>query len=134
MARIAVGWVFLWSGWGKLNALPDITEKFISWGIPYPHILTPLTAGTEFFGGFLLLIGFLTRVSAGGLGVVMIVAIRAAKWADVDSVETLLGFDEFEYLALFVWLCLAGPGSISVDYLLQRLFRKFHRTEPTSNA
>jgi len=31
----------------------------------------------------------------------MIVAIKAAKWGDVDSLETLLGFDEFEYLALF---------------------------------
>jgi putative oxidoreductase len=46
----------------------------------------------------------------------MIVAIRAAKWADVDSLETLLGFDEFEYLALFLWLAIAGPGPVSVDY------------------
>jgi len=29
-ARIVVGWVFLWSGWGKLNDLPQVTENFIS--------------------------------------------------------------------------------------------------------
>jgi putative oxidoreductase len=34
VARIVVGWVFLWSGWGKLNALPQITENFRSWNIP----------------------------------------------------------------------------------------------------
>jgi hypothetical protein len=32
-ARITAGWVFLWSGWGKLNSLPQVTENFIAWGI-----------------------------------------------------------------------------------------------------
>jgi putative oxidoreductase len=53
----------------------------------------------------------------------MIVAIRAAKWADVDSLETLLGFDEFEYLALFLWLAIAGAGPVSLDHFLER-FKK----------
>lgn len=117
-ARLVVGWVFLWSGWGKLNNLPQITENFIGWGIPFPHVLTPLTSGIEFFGGIFLLLGLFTRISAGALGVVMIVAIKAAKWADVDSLETLLGFDETEYLALFLWLAIAGPGVVSLDRLL----------------
>jgi len=43
-----------------------------------------------------------TRIGAGALGITMIVAIVSAKWGDVDSVETLLGFDETEYLALFL--------------------------------
>src|SRR5450755_4008651 len=121
-ARITVGWVFLWSGWGKLNSLPKVTENFISWGIPFPHILTPVVSGIEFFGGLFLLAGFLTRISAGALGVTMIVAIRAAKWGEVDSLETLLGFDEFEYLALFLWLAIAGAGTVSLDYLAQRWY------------
>jgi putative oxidoreductase len=126
-ARIVVGWVFLWSGWGKLNSLPKITENFVGWGIPFPHILTPLVSGIEFFGGLFLLAGFLTRISAGALGVTMIVAIRAAKWGEVDSLETLLGFDEFAYLALFVWLAIAGAGPVSIDHLLQRTSRNTYR-------
>jgi putative oxidoreductase len=121
-ARITVGYVFLLSGWGKLNNLAQVTENFVGWGIPFPHILTPFVSGVEFFGGLFLLLGLLTRISAGALGVVMIVAIRSAKWGDVDSLETLLGFDEFEYLALFVWLAIAGPGVISLDHLLMRWF------------
>ena len=123
-ARITVGWVFLWSGWGKLHNLPQVTENFISWGIPFPHFFTPLTSGIEFFGGLFLLLGLLTRISAGALGITMIVAIRSAKWSDVDSLETLLGFDEFEYLALFLWLAIAGGGVISLDHLLMRLMRR----------
>jgi putative oxidoreductase len=61
-ARITVGWVFLWSGWGKLNNLPQITQNFVEWGIPFPHLLTPLTSGIEFFGGLFLLLGLLTRI------------------------------------------------------------------------
>lgn len=121
-ARITVGWVFLWSGWGKLHNLPQITENFIGWGIPFPHVLTPLTACIEFFGGIFLLAGLLTRISAGALGVTMIVAIKAARWSEVDSLETLLGFDEFEYLALFLWLAIAGPCVLSLDHLLQRWY------------
>ena len=123
-ARITVGWVFMLSGWGKLHALPQVTENFVGWGIPLPHILAPFVSGVEFFGGLFLLLGLLTRISAGALGITMIVAIASAKWGDVDSLETLLGFDEFEYLALFLWLAIAGSGAVSLDALLERWFKR----------
>jgi putative oxidoreductase len=127
-ARITVGWVFLWSGWGKLHNLPQITQNFIGWGIPHARFLTPLTSCIEFFGGMFLLLGLFTRISAGALGVTMIVAIKAARWGEVDSLETLLGFDEFEYLALFLWLAIAGPGVLSIDHLLQRWYDRSTRS------
>lgn len=117
--RIAVGWVFLWSGWGKLTHLPLVTENFGNWGIPAPGLLAPFVSGVEFFGGIFLLLGLLTRVSAGALGVVMIVAIATAQWGDVDSLQTLLGLEETLFLALFLWLAIDGPGSLSLDRLLQ---------------
>ena len=119
-ARLTVGWVFLLSGWGKLHDLALVTQNFVGWGIPLPQVLAPFVSGVEFFGGLFLLAGLLTRISAGALGITMLVAIRSAKWADVDSLETLLGFDEFEYLALFLWLAIAGPGVLSIDQWLQR--------------
>jgi putative oxidoreductase len=122
-ARLTVGWVFMWSGWGKLQALPQVTENFAGWGIPLPQVLAPFVSAVEFFGGIFLLLGLLTRISAGALGITMIVAIRSAKWGEVDSLETLLGFDEFEYLALFLWLAIAGAGPLSLDHLLERWYR-----------
>jgi putative oxidoreductase len=118
-ARIVVGWVFLWSGWGKLHNLPAVIDNFAGWHIPVPQLLAPFTSGVEFFGGLFLLLGLATRISAGALGVTMIVAIISAKWDQVDSLETLLGFDETEYLALFLWLAIAGAGRFSVDRFLE---------------
>ena len=119
-ARIVVGWVFLWTGWGKLTPLDLVTENFGLWGIPMPGILAPFVSGVEFFGGLFLLIGLLTRISAGALGVVMIVAVKAAQWDQVDSLQSLLGLEEVMYLAIFLWLAIAGPGAVAVDTLLRR--------------
>lgn len=119
-ARFVVGWVFLWAGWGKLQNLPQITQNFVEWGIPFPGVMTPFVAGIEFVGGVLLLVGLFTRIAAPTLVVVMVVATLAAKLDQVDSLEALLGFEEVAYMALFGWLGVAGPGPVSLDYLLQR--------------
>jgi putative oxidoreductase len=121
--RLVVGWVFLWSGWGKLTHLPIVIQNFANWGIPAPGVLGPFVSGVEFFGGLFLLLGFLTRISAGALGVVMIVATISAQWEQVDSLLALLGLEETLFLALFLWLAIDGPGGFSVDRLLQERYR-----------
>lgn len=122
--RIVVGWVFLWSGWQKLMILPRMIENFRSWGIPAPEVLTPLVSGIEFAGGLLLLVGLGTRIVAIPMMVVMMVAIAAAKWGDVDSLETLLGFEEVSYFVMFGYLAVAGPGPLSLDHLVLKATRR----------
>ena len=119
-ARIVTGWVFLWSGWGKLNDLPFVIQNFSEWGIPAPGVFGPVVSGIEFFGGILLLVGLLTRIAAGALGVVMIVAVAAVLSADVETFFDLVALEEVMYLALFLWLAIAGAGAVSIDRLLER--------------
>jgi putative oxidoreductase len=107
-ARLVVGWVFMGTGWTKLNNLDRITDAFVSWGIPFPQIMTPFVSAVEFVGGILLLLGLFTRIAAVPLVITMIVAVISAKWGDIDSLETLLGFEELAYMALFGWLAVAG--------------------------
>ena len=114
-ARLVTGWVFLWTGWGKLTHLPLVTQNFESWGIPAPQLLAPFASGVEFVGGILLLAGLMTRIAAGALGIVMIVAIAAVQGPEVDSMLAFLGLEETMYLALFLWLAIAGAGHASVD-------------------
>jgi putative oxidoreductase len=121
--RIVVGWVFLWSGWEKLQILPRMVENFRGWGIPAPEILAPFASGMEFVGGLLLLVGLLTRFIAVPMMVIMVVAVVSAKWADVDSLETFLGFEEVSYFVMFAWLAIAGPGPVSLDHFVLKAFR-----------
>ena len=121
--RVVVGYVFMLTGWGKLNNLPQMIQNFADWGIPYPEILTPVASGIECFGGVLLMLGLFTRVSGGALAVVMLVAIKSAKWDDIDSVETLFGFEEVAYFVIFFWLAIAGAGKISLDNVITKKLR-----------
>jgi putative oxidoreductase len=118
LMRIIVGYTFMLAGWGKLTNLAQVTANFVDWGIPFPSILTPFVSGVECFGGIMLILGLFTRIPAAMLAVVMIVAIKSAKWGDVDSLETLFGFEEMTYFAAFMWLAIAGPGDASLDRLL----------------
>src|SRR3954470_24164576 len=83
LARLTVGVVFIQTGWGKLHSLGDVTEFFASLHIPAPAFQARLAAGTEFFGGLLVLLGLATRLAALPLGFTMIVAIATAKRADL---------------------------------------------------
>ena len=127
IARVIVGYVFMLTGWGKLQNLDRVTEYFTSLGIPAPHILTPFVSGLECFGGLFLILGVLTRISAGGLAVTMIVAIVTAKLAEVDSLHTLLGFEETLFLAIFTWLSICGAGKASLDYFLEQKLGRSRR-------
>jgi putative oxidoreductase len=120
VARIVVGYTFMLTGWEKLQNLPAVTQNFVEWGIPFPHFTTPFVACWECFGGLFLILGLMTRISGGALAVTMIVAIISAKLSDVDSLETLLGFEESTYLAVFTWLAIKGAGRASLDYLIER--------------
>lgn len=120
IARIIVGYTFMLTGWVKLQNLDTITERFTEWGIPFPQFMTPFTAGWECFGGLLLILGFLTRISGAGLAVIMVVAVVSVRWDDVDSLETLLGFEEATYFAVFTWLAICGAGKASIDYFIEK--------------
>lgn len=121
LARLTVGWVFLWTGWGKLHDLDAIVAFFAELGIPYPELQAPFASATELVCGALLLAGLGTRLATVPLGVVMLVAIATAQRANVHGLADLFGLVEFGYLALLVWLGVAGPGPLSLDAALVRV-------------
>jgi putative oxidoreductase len=120
IARITVGYVFMLTGWGKLQNLERVTAYFASLNIPFASLTTPFVSALEFVGGLCLMLGLLTRIMGGGLAITMIVAIISAKWAEIDSLSTLLGFEESLYLAIFTWLAICGAGKASLDYLIEK--------------
>jgi len=120
LARFVVGWVFLWTGWGKLHNLERIVAYFGQLGIPRPEMLAPFTSANELVCGTLILLGLFTRLATVPLVIVMFVAIMTAQRANVSSLGDLFGLVEFCYVALLVWLGVAGAGPLSLDHLLVR--------------
>lgn len=120
LARFSVGWLFFWTGWGKLNNLPDIVSYFRDLGIPAPEFQAPLASGAEFICGGLLLIGLFSRCAAVPLMVTMVVAIATAKAEELTAIPDLFGFTEYLYILLLLYVGVSGPGPLSIDRLLAR--------------
>jgi putative oxidoreductase len=116
--RLSLGAVFLGTGWGKLHNLGQVTSFFTELGIPFPAWHAAVVSGIELVGGTLILLGLLTRFAALPLMAVMAVAILTAKRPEIDGIRSLLAFEEFTYLAGFLWLFVAGAGKASLDALL----------------
>jgi putative oxidoreductase len=72
----------------------------------------------ELIGGALLVIGLASRLAALPLLASMAVAILTAQREQVHGLPDLFGLVEWTYLALLLWVALAGPGKISLDHLL----------------
>jgi putative oxidoreductase len=118
LARIAIGVTFLGTGWGKLHNLDKTTEFFTQLHIPAPGFNALIASCAEFFCGLLILAGLFTRLAALPLIVVMIVAITTAKRAEIGSFADLVGFDEFNYIVMLLFLTVTGAGPLSLDRVL----------------
>lgn len=124
LIRLTVGVVFIQSGWGKLHSLDDVTKLFTDLHIPMPGFNAVLASSTEFFGGILILIGLGARLVALPLAFTMVVAIVTAQREQVQGLASLVGLTEWSYLVMFLAIALRGPGALSVDATLARLFSR----------
>jgi len=127
LARSVIGLVFVLSGWGKLHNLDKVIEYFRTLGIPAPELQAPFAAAMEFACGLAVLVGFLTRLAAVPLIVIMVVALRTAFASQlgeaqgvIEWLNALFGLPEFLYIVALVWLALGGAGALSLDRLLFR--------------
>ncbi|WP_298444396.1 DoxX family protein [uncultured Ferrimonas sp.] len=82
--RLYLAPVLMQAGYNKLSHFEDTAAWFGNpdWGLglPMPEVMAALAAGTELFGGALLLVGLLTRLVALPMMVTMLVAAFAVHW------------------------------------------------------
>jgi putative oxidoreductase len=111
-------------GWYGGNGLAVTVGAFKNYmKIPAPLAYT--AAFIELFGGIFILAGFLTRLTALGLVINMIVAIYKVHWKSgffLSSGEPNKG-NGFEYnlslIAISLFLLVTGAGQYSLDSLLK---------------
>lgn len=118
LARLAVGLLFMSTGWGKVHDLAKVTDFFAHLGIPAPAFNAVLVGYSELICGTLLVVGLLTRFATLPLIISMIVAIGTAKWKEIHGVFDLVAADEFTYLVMLIVIAACGPGSVALDYFV----------------
>jgi putative oxidoreductase len=115
LSRIVIGTVFIESGVGKLQNLPNVVSYFESLQIPFATIQAPMVSGLELVCGLFVLFGFFTKLSSLPLIGIMTVALITAKAEDISSFSDLLGLSEFLYIVILVWLATLGAQAVSID-------------------
>ncbi len=118
LGRLAVGLLFLSTGWGKVHDLAKVTHFFETLHIPAPGLNAVVVSFSELVCGSLLVVGLLTRLATIPLIVSMTIAILTAKLPDLHGIFDLVGFDEFTYLVILVILAIIGPGAFSLDRVI----------------
>jgi putative oxidoreductase len=124
VARITTGWIFLWSGWGKLHNLEDVTAFFMDLGIPAASVQAPAIATLELVGGAMLLLGLGTRFFSFMLSCTMVVAILTALREDLEGLGDLFALSEYLYITLFLYLIVQGAGMLSADAAVREWYRR----------
>ena len=120
LVRIYFGYFWAETGWGKIHNLNAFAQRFVGWGVPYPHISAVLSGYTEWIGGILLMLGLFTRLVSIPLMFNMFVALVMVKMKEVTAIDDFAEMDEALYMFILFWLIMAGPGRISIDHLIRR--------------
>lgn len=132
MVRIPLGLIFMAHGSQKLLGMfggQGLTATFRTFEekLGIPPIFTLLALVAEFGGGFGVLTGFLTRLSAAGISTVMLVAIYKVHWAHgfFLNMACVPGRGQgIEYdialLGMALYLVIAGGGRWCLDRLVFR--------------
>ncbi|MGO4295682.1 DoxX family protein [Glutamicibacter sp. MCAF14] len=120
LLRLAFGFLFLAHGWQKFfqYTIEGTTATFGQMGVPAAGLIAPVAATLEIVGGAAIILGLLTRVFAGLLGLQMVAALfmvhaPAGVFVENGGFELVLALAAGA-LALF----LVGPGRISLDALI----------------
>jgi len=114
--RLVFGFMIAAHGWQKLQGGPAQFAGFLTkLGVPAPEIMAWVVTLTELGGGILLIVGLLTRLAALALAINLTVALLLVK-LDAGLISMQGGFElELGYIAAFLAILLAGPGSASID-------------------
>jgi len=136
LIRLMAGGVFFSEGLLKFVYVNQGVGRFTKLGMPMPGVLAPAIAILEIVGGLLLVSGLGTRLISAPFIVEMVVAILSTKvglffgtsplpkppsppftgwWAVLHETRS-----DYAQLMSCLFLLIAGPGSLSLDAVLQR--------------
>jgi putative oxidoreductase len=118
--RVAVGFLMITHGWGKLQNFEAISAAFpdpLGVGIKTSLLLA---IGAEFFASVFVILGLLTRLSLIPLMFTMGMVFFVIHANDPLQTKELA----LVYLVTYIFLFIKGPGKFSLDnFVLGKLFK-----------
>jgi len=125
--RLYWGWQLFESGVGKFRNIDKVVEFFGSLGMPAPEVTARLISGLELVGGALLFLGLFSRpialILTGNMLGAYITADREAFVSFLSDPDKFQGAAPFIYLLVSLIVLIFGPGSLSLDGVISRVWR-----------
>lgn len=113
--RIGLAALFLFTGIKKAIDLTGTAGYLEGLGFPAPAVMAVILMTAEIIGGAFLLFGFLTRLSAILLAIVLIVATISAHIIPYDPSQLMLIMRNIVYFGATISIMFSGPGKWSLD-------------------
>ncbi|MFL5084251.1 MAG: DoxX family protein, partial [Xanthobacteraceae bacterium] len=126
VSRVALGLIFVLSGYMKLTGLAAFSASLAARGVPAAWLWGPVGATVEFVGGLLILLGLGTRYAAllMILFVIVATAISHRFWEFADPQQFRTQQSQFlknlSIIGGFLFVLAAGGGRFSLDNLWRR--------------
>jgi putative oxidoreductase len=126
VARIALGLIFVLSGYAKLMGVAAFSASLAARGVPAASLWGPVGATVEFVGGVLIVLGLGARYASllMILFVIVATAISHRFWEFADPQQFRLQQSQFlknlSIIAGFVFLFVTGGGRFTLDRLWLR--------------
>ncbi len=112
LLRLWLGAMMMYHGFPKVfTNSAGFVEYLTKSGFPVPSVMAALAAGAEFFGGLLIIVGFLTRPAVVLVLITMLVAGLIAHSGEPFAKQEL----PLTYAMLSFALFLSGSGAFSVE-------------------
>jgi len=124
--RITWGHQFFIIGLIKLHSIDSVSDFLNSLSIPAPTFHAYLVGLLETVCGFMLFIGFSSRIAAIPLIIIMLTALSTAHSPNLSEFrfllqpQSLVGEAPYPFLITSLLVFIFGPGRVSVDGWLKR--------------
>ncbi len=127
LLRLGLGFILADHGYPKLfsrNFGPKgFSNALANLGVPAPMLSAYIVGILEFFGGILILFGFVTRWICAAVAINMLVALftmrkQPAKQSEIDPNATGAPDLDIALLAMALVLFLIGAGKFSLDFVI----------------
>ncbi|KSV63477.1 hypothetical protein N185_36135 [Sinorhizobium sp. GW3] len=115
VGRLLISMIFLVSGFSKITNAAMIKGYIASAGLPLPELAYLIAVVVEIGGGFLLLVGFRSRIVAGLLAAFCIVTAFAFHADLADQIQSTNFLKNIAIAGGLLQIVAFGSGALSVD-------------------